>query len=57
MKTSWVAAFALGCASMAAAAASQGGITLPTPLPDGDAYGMMLGGLGILALLGRRRPR
>jgi hypothetical protein len=55
MKTSWIAALALGCASMAAAAASHGAISLPAPLPEADAYGMLLAGLGCLALVGRRR--
>lgn len=55
MKTSWIAALALGCASIAAAAASQGAIPMPAQLPELEAYGIMLAGLGFLALLGRRR--
>jgi len=55
MNTSWIAALALACTSIAATAAAQGAIAIPALLPEADAYGVMLAGLGILTLLGRRR--
>jgi hypothetical protein len=55
MKTSWIAACALACATLAASAASFGAIALPAPMPEPATYGMMLAGLGALTLLGRRR--
>jgi hypothetical protein len=55
MKPSWIAVLALACASLAASAAAFGVIPVPATVPEPDAYGLMLGGLGALTLLGRRR--
>jgi hypothetical protein len=55
MKTSWIAACALACATLAASAASFGAFPMPALVPEPDIYGMMLAGVGALTLLGRRR--